>query len=65
MMNGKLKKAPFLKDQPNTPLNEMIILAGSEAWQAWGNGNGQYWHLLTERIRSDYKQKPVILGYDQ
>ena len=39
MMNGKLKKAPFLKDQPNAPLNEMIILAGSEAWQAWGNGN--------------------------
>ncbi len=65
-MKTKLKNAPFLKDQPNEPLTEMLILAGAEAWQAWGKeGKGQGWHLLTELINSDHKQKPVILGGEQ
>ncbi|OBX11614.1 hypothetical protein QV09_01775 [Gallibacterium salpingitidis] len=61
----KMKNAPFLEDQNNTPFDEMLILAGTEAWQAWGKGEGQYWHLLTESLESDYKQKPVILDRKQ
>ncbi|MGY6773447.1 DUF927 domain-containing protein [Gallibacterium sp. ZY190522] len=61
----KLTKAPFLKYQNNEPYEELIILAGSEAWQAWGKGEGQGWHLLTELIKADYKKRPIILGADQ
>lgn len=64
-MKTKLKNAPFLKYQQNRPLDEMLILAGSEAWENWQNGEGQGWHLLTELIKSDYRQRPVILGTDQ
>lgn len=62
---NKLINAPFFKEQNSIPFDEMVVLVGSEAWQAWKNGEGQYWHLLTERLKSDYKQKPVILGDEQ
>ncbi|MFQ1048384.1 DNA primase family protein [Avibacterium paragallinarum] len=65
-MKTKLKNAPFLKDQPNAPLDEMLILAGSEAWNLWGkDGNGEGWALLNDLIHGNRQQKPVILGGDQ
>ncbi len=63
VMTTKLKNAPFLKDQPNAPLDEMLILAGSEAWNMWGkDGNGEGWALLNDLIHGNRQQNPVILG---
>lgn len=65
-MKTKLKNAPFLKDQPNAPLDEMLILAGSEAWNMWGkDGNGEGWALLNDLIHGNRQQKPVILDEEQ
>ncbi|STO59174.1 phage phi-r73 primase-like protein [Canicola haemoglobinophilus] len=36
----KLKNAPNLNKQPNAPFDDLIILAGNRAWNAWSKGNG-------------------------
>lgn len=63
----KLKNAPYLKEQDkNKPLDELIILAGSEAWGAYGkDGNGTAWKLLCEILKADNRNPPVILGAKQ
>lgn len=61
----KLTNAPFLKEQNSEPYDALTVLAGSEAWQMWSNGNGEGWKLLAEAIGTDYTKKPVILGDEQ
>ena len=63
-MAKKLKNAPHLADQVQDGA-ELIILVGSKAWQAWDKGNGLEWSLLAQAIKTDPKQKPVILGPSQ
>ena len=58
------KNAPHLIDN-NNPYNELFILAGSHAWQAWGKGKGLEWDLLAQATRTPTSQKPVILGESQ
>jgi hypothetical protein len=58
------KNAPHLIDN-NNPYNELFILAGSHAWQAWGKGKGLEWDLLAQATRTPASQKPVILGENQ
>ncbi|MEE3701211.1 DUF927 domain-containing protein [Mannheimia haemolytica] len=60
----KLKNAPYLKRQNiNEPLDELIILAGSQAWEAYGKeGNGQGWLFLKEILKIRDNTPPVILG---
>lgn len=63
----KLKNSPYLKQQNiNEPFTELIILAGSEAWGAYGkDGNGTAWKLLCEILKADNRNPPVILGAKQ
>ncbi|OBW90978.1 DNA primase, partial [Gallibacterium genomosp. 3] len=61
----KLTNAPFLKEQNSEPYDALTVLAGSEAWQMWNNGDGEGWKLLAEAIGTDYTEKPVILGEKQ
>ena len=63
-MKAKRKNAPHLADQVQDGA-ELIILVGSKAWQAWDKGNGLEWSLLAQSIKTDPKQKPVILGPSQ
>ena len=63
-MRAKRKNAPHLADQVQDGA-ELIILVGSKAWQAWDKGNGLEWSLLVQAIKTDPKQKPVILGPSQ
>jgi len=63
-MKAKRKNAPHLADQVQDGA-ELIILVGSKAWQAWDKGNGLEWSLLAQAIKTDPKQKPVILGPSQ
>lgn len=60
----KLTNAPYLKQQNiNDPLDELIILAGSQAWEAYGKeGNGQGWLFLKEILKIRDNTPPVILG---
>ncbi|OBW95197.1 phage/plasmid primase, P4 family [Gallibacterium salpingitidis] len=61
----RLTNAPYVKDQSANPYESTIILAGSEAWQAWSNGNGQGWHFLADTIETDRNQPPVILDKEK
>lgn len=62
----RLINAPHLADQPHEPYSDLIILAGSKAWQAWDNGKGEEWLLLCSLIDGlDVNQKPVILAEKQ
>ena len=62
----KLKNAPHLKDQPKEPMTEQIILVGAGAWNAYGkDGDGAGWRTLANRIKTDWTQKPVIIGDSQ
>lgn len=60
-MKNKLKNAPYLAEQRKDGA-ELLILVGSQAWQAWGQGNATEWQLLEQAIQTDPAQKPVILG---
>ncbi len=64
MMKAKLKNAPHLGEQKNDGA-ELLILIGSKAWNAWDNGNGIEWSLLAQALRTDQKEKPVIIGSSQ
>ncbi|MFA9499103.1 hypothetical protein ACERCG_01345 [Mannheimia sp. E30BD] len=59
----KLINAPYLKQQNiNEPLDELIILAGNQAWEAYGKeGNSTAWKLLCEMLKADSKNPPIIL----
>ena len=63
---GKLINAPHLANQPHEPYSDLFILAGRQAWQAWGNGEGEEWLLLCSIIEGlESSQKPVILAEKQ
>ncbi|MGV6989503.1 DNA primase family protein [Testudinibacter sp. P80/BLE/0925] len=63
---ARLKNAPHLKDQPDTPLHEAVILVGGGAWHAYGkDGNGTGWQVLAKQIRDKDGIKPVIIGNEQ
>ncbi|HDR1038461.1 DUF5906 domain-containing protein [Pasteurella multocida] len=64
-MKTKLKNAPHLAEQPLAPFEDMLILAGSKAWQAWNKGKDEGWLLLCQAIQHSATQKPVILGESQ
>ena len=63
-MKTKLKNAPHLNEQKNDGA-ELLVLIGSKAWNAWDNGNGTEWLLLAQALRTDPKEKPVIIGASQ
>ncbi|WP_424407208.1 DNA primase family protein [Pasteurella sp. PK-2025] len=64
-MKIKLKNAPHLAEQPLAPFEDMILLAGGKAWQAWNKGKGEEWRLLCQALQHSATQKPVILGESQ
>ncbi|MFP4733027.1 DNA primase family protein [Pasteurella multocida] len=64
-MKTKLKNAPHLAEQPLATFEDMLILAGGKAWQAWNKGKGEEWLLLCQAIQHSATQKPVILGESQ
>ncbi|MFZ7316360.1 DNA primase family protein [Avibacterium avium] len=71
------KNAPHLKHPWNRqPFDDLIILAGSRAWEVWNKGAGIEWQNIADALQipafktsggeiSRYDQKPVILGDDQ
>lgn len=62
----KLKNAPHLKHQAeNEPLHELIILAGSQAWEAFGAGSGEEWKFLCHLLQADPRKPPIVLGESQ
>lgn len=62
----KLINAPHLKHQAeNEPLHELIILAGSQAWEAFRAGSGEAWKFLCETIKADPRKPPIVLGESQ
>ncbi len=63
-MKAKLKNAPHLSDQKNNG-SELLILIGSKAWNAWDKGNGIEWNLLAQALKTDPREKPVIIGASQ
>lgn len=62
---ANIKNAPHLKQQKDEPLHALTILAGSQAWEAFGGGNGQEWIFLCEAIKADRQQPPIVLGDKQ
>ncbi|HED4462268.1 TPA: DNA primase, partial [Pasteurella multocida] len=62
---SKLINAPHLKEQPKDFMNDLIVLAGGGAWNAWNKGKGTEWLLLCQALQHDSKQNPVILGEKQ
>ncbi|MGC7589245.1 DNA primase family protein [Bisgaard Taxon 46] len=62
---SKLINAPHLKEQPKDFMNDLIVLAGGGAWNAWNKGKGTVWLLLCQALQHDSKQKPVILWEKQ
>ncbi|MDO5055678.1 MAG: DNA primase, partial [Pasteurella oralis] len=62
---SKLINAPHLKEQPKDFMNDLIVLVGESAWNAWNKGKGTEWLLLCQALQHDSKQKPVILGKTQ
>ncbi|HHE3461450.1 phage/plasmid primase, P4 family [Pasteurella oralis] len=62
---SKLINAPHLKEQPKDFMNDLIVLVGESAWNAWNKGKGTEWLLLCQALQHDSKQKPVILGETQ
>ena len=65
-MAARLINAPHLANQPHEPYSDLFILAGRQAWQAWGNGEGEEWLLLCSIIEGlESSQKPVILAEKQ
>lgn len=74
----KRKNAPNLKEAWNNQLfSELIILAGSKAWNTWSKGDGIGWRLLVDGLHiqpftddtgariNPYDQSPVILDKKQ
>ena len=65
---ARLINAPHLRDQPNEPYSDLIILAGAQAWSAWDKGKGIEWlnlcdHML--KVRPSEQAKPIILNGEQ
>lgn len=50
-MSKKMIQAPHLKEQPNEPFSDLIVLAGSQAWEWWGKGKGEGWLLLCQALQ--------------
>lgn len=71
MMNGKRKNAPHLETQSTAPHDELIVLVGAQAWNAYGtkatknSGKSEEWLLLAQALNIKPKEKPVILGGTQ
>lgn len=74
----KLTNAPFLKEPWNKQyFSDLIVLAGSKAWETWNKGEGVAWRMMVDSLKIDtfstsngksvnpYDQKPVILGDEQ
>ncbi|SUU98522.1 DNA primase family protein [Avibacterium paragallinarum] len=70
------KNAPHLKEAWNKNAFELLILAGSRAWEAWNKGKGIEWQNIADALQIEpfntqggaiprYDQKPVILGNNQ
>ncbi|KAA6209817.1 DNA primase family protein [Avibacterium paragallinarum] len=70
------KNAPHLKKAWNKNAFELLILAGSRAWEAWNKGKGIEWQNIADALQIEpfntqggaiprYDQKPVILGNNQ
>ncbi|HDR1580104.1 DUF927 domain-containing protein [Pasteurella multocida] len=64
-MSKKMIQAPNFKGQPNEPLSDLIVLAGNQAWEWWGKGKGEGWHLLCQALQHNSKQKPIVLDVKQ
>ncbi|HDR1345595.1 TPA: DUF927 domain-containing protein [Pasteurella multocida] len=64
-MSKKMIQAPHLKEQPNEPFSDLIVLAGSQAWEWWGKGKGEGWLLLCQALQHNATQKPIILDVKQ
>ncbi|MFP4733168.1 DUF927 domain-containing protein [Pasteurella multocida] len=64
-MSKKMIHAPHFKGQPNEPLSDLIVLAGSQAWEWWGKGKGEGWLLLCQALQHNATQKPIILDVKQ
>ena len=47
---ARLINAPHLREQPNEPYSDLIILAGAQAWSAWDKGNGIEWLNLCDHM---------------
>ena len=65
---ARLINAPHLREQPNEPYSDLIILAGAQAWSAWDKGKGIEWlnlcdHML--KVRPSEQAKPIILNGEQ
>ncbi|VEB25947.1 primase [Actinobacillus lignieresii] len=73
----KLTNAPFLKEPWNKQyFSDLIVLAGSKAWETWNKGEGVAWRMMVDGLKIDtfttstgkiinpYDQSPVILGGD-
>lgn len=67
MMTGRrLTNAPHVKNQSKSPFDEVIILAGADAWNAYGkDGSGVKWQLISQAIKPESDYKPIILGESQ
>lgn len=65
MMNGRLKNAPYLDKQSTIPQEELFILAGTQAWQAYNKGKGEEWQLLQRAFNLHNGEIPIILGDSQ
>ncbi|UXN36921.1 DUF927 domain-containing protein [Avibacterium paragallinarum] len=70
------KNAPHLKEAWNKNAFELLILAGSRAWEAWNKGKGIEWQNIADALQIEpyhtqggaiprYEQTPVILGNNQ
>lgn len=70
------KNAPHLKEPWNKNAFELLILAGSRAWEAWNKGKGIEWQNIADALQIEpyntqggailrYEQTPVILGNNQ
>lgn len=75
-MKKYTKNAPHLKEAWNKNAFELLILAGSRAWEAWNKGKGIEWQNIADGLQIEpfntaggaiprYEQKPVILGDNQ
>lgn len=76
-MTKLTKNAPHLKEAwNNRPFDDLLVLVGSHAWEAWNKGNGIEWQNIADGLNiqpfetagreiSRYEQKPVILGETQ
>ncbi|WP_386695878.1 DUF5906 domain-containing protein [Lonepinella sp. MS14435] len=61
-----LKSAPNFKEQYKIhPYDEVIILAGAKAWQAWNKGKGAEWKFFCQCFKHNEEIPPIILDEKQ